>query len=261
MSFFEYIPENTIYHRLHPLVKLIYVLVMIVSSWFNVWSALIIMGISLASFYVSKSWKQRGVGKTLTITTIILFLLNWFLYSVAYPSEIWLIDRFLSLEGLYLSSLLTFRILIIIINIMIFFSTTTPEELEDFLLSIHLPSSLIISFTLTITFIPLVANEIKRIYQAQLLRGITRIGLVKRITGYISSMMLPLMISILNRANRVAEVLEIYGVPPENRTILTNLRFQKRDYIGLIISLLLVITFYLLGLVLPPQLISLSPYV
>jgi len=234
---------------------------MIIASWLNAWSALIIMAISLFSFYVSKSWLQQGIKRILILTSIFLFSLNWFLYSIAYPSQIWLIDKFLSLEGLYLSSLLSYRIIIIILNVMIFFATTTPEELEDFLLSIHLPSSLIISFTLTIAFIPLVANEIKRIHQAQLLRGLAKSKLVRKITGYISSMILPLMISILNRANRVAEVLEIYGVPPETRTILTNLTFQKKDYISIFSLIILLIVFYVIGLFLPTHLIQLSPFV
>lgn len=261
MSYFEYMPENTLFHRMHPLTKMIYVLIMITASWLNVWSAFIVMVISIASFYVSKSWLQQGVKRMLIITFIIFLILNWFLYSIAYPSSIWLIDKFLSLEGLYLSVLLSLRIIIIILNIMIFFSTTTPEELEDFLLSIQLPSSLIISFTLTITFIPLVANEIKRIHQAQLLRGLAASKFTHRITGYLSAMIIPLMVSILNRANRIAEVLEIYGVPPENRTILTNLTFKKRDYISIIAIIILLVTLYLIGLLLPIHLIKLSPYV
>lgn len=262
MMFFEYVPENTFFHRIHPLSKIIYVIAFILVAWVNVWATIFILLTSFFSFYISKAWKQdSGLLKLIVTTFTLLFLANWFLYSIAYPSKIWLVDKVFSAEGLYLSFLLSSRILIIILNIILFFSTTTPEELEDFLLSIHLPSSLIISFTLTITFIPLVANEIRRIHQSQLLRGLARTKLFSKITSYVSSMILPLMISILNRANRIAEVLEIYGVPPENRTILTRLIFSSRDALLISITIIICMTLYYLGIILPTQLIKLSPFV
>ncbi len=262
MIFFEYILENTVFHRMHPLTKLTYVSVTIIFAWLNIWSTLIILITSIFSFYIGKAWKQNsGIIKTIIISFMLLFSINWFLYSIAYPSKIWVVDRFLSLEGLYLSSLLSSRILIIILNIILFFATTTPEELEDFLLSLHLPASLIISFTLTITFIPLVVNETKRIYQAQLLRGLAKSKLIKKISGYVNSLIFPLIISILNRANRVAEVLEIYGVPPENRTILTKLKFRKTDYLFTLFFISLCFISHVLGEILMPHLIELLPFV
>jgi len=144
--------------------------------------------------------------------------------------------------------------------IQIFFATTTPEELEDFLFSLRLPASLIISFTLTITFIPIVFNEYKRIYEAQLIRGLAQAKKNKRIFTYITSALLPLIISSLNRATRLAEVLEIYGAPPKNRTQLSLLKIKRIDIAMIFLSVFLAITSIILAEALIKHLIHLLPY-
>jgi len=89
-------------------------------------------------------------------------------------------------------------------------------------------------------------DEAKRIREAQLLRGLTKSRFSRKLRVYLSSLILPLIVSSLNRANRIAEVLEIYGVPPEKRTILSRLAFTNADLFIILILFIIIIPVLLL---------------
>lgn len=256
----QYKIGSTIYHRLHPFTKLLCFIIFMLISWLSFWAFIFALIFTIISAIVTRSiWTKSNVSLYIWSTSI-LFTVNALLFSLSYPASYWLLDQAISLEGVYLSSLLTGRIIIIMVLTQIFFATTTPEELEDFLFSLRLPASLIISFTLTITFIPIIFNEYKRIYEAQLIRGLAQAKKSKRIFTYITSALLPLIISSLNRATRLAEVLEIYGAPPKNRTQLSLLKIKRIDIAMIFLSVFLAITSIILAEALIKHLIHLLPY-
>jgi len=258
---FQYIPENTLFHRTHPLTKLVWAFTLIAISWINVWATIFSLLIVLTALFIAKIVQNKpSIVKSYVSAFSFILIINWILYSFAYPARTWILDRVLSFEGLYLASLLTTRILIILLSIQVFFTTTTPEELEDFLLSLKFSPSITLALMLTLTFIPTILNEAKRIHEAQLLRGLAKSKFIKKISGYISSLIMPLIISSLNRANRVAEVLEIYGVPTDNRTKLCSLKFTKSDIIILTMTIITVVITTYLGKFFFEHLIELIPY-
>ncbi len=239
---FEYIEGNTIWHKAHPATKIIIIVFLIITSWYNMYClfiSFILIVISLI-LLLREHKKAHIISFYLTLGAL-LFIINTLIYSVLVPNKTQLIFGILSHHGLLLSLLLTLRILLTIIATHIFFLSTTIEDLEDFLISLRIPFELILSFSLTILFIPIIIDEITRIREAQILRGLGKAKLSRKIFTYLSSLLLPLMISALNRASRLAEVLEIYGVPPHERTILGDLKFSLNDIIILLILIPLIL--------------------
>ena len=243
-NFFEYTIGDTIFHRIHPFTKITLLFLLMSASWLHQIATYVVFILSLIFLIIAGTFRKTNVILFYLRFILILLPLNWYLYSISYPSTKWVLPNFLSLDGFYMALLLTIRILIIIFLLQLLFTTTTPEEIEDFLLSLGAPAYITISFLLTITFIPILMSEAKRIQEAQLLRGLARTNLLKRLTYYLSSLVLPLITSALDRANRIAEVLEIYGVPPENRTTLSELRFTKFDVLIFIVVILTIIGVY-----------------
>ena len=102
--------------------------------------------------------------------------------------------------------------------------------------------ALIVSISLR--FIPTIFEEAERIKKAQIARGAEiEKGIVKRIQN-VTSIIIPVFVSIFRRADELAVALEARGYPPKcERTYYRSINFKISDFYVLSFVFLLTLSF------------------
>jgi len=183
----------------------------------------------------------RRLSRTLALSgafSIFIFTVN-FLITRNVDSSILYASRFIS----------------IVASTSLFFITTSPDELEQVMKSLHLPRDFIFAFVTAVRFIPVMMLDALMIMDAQKARGLEleKGGIVKRIRNMIP-ILIPLVVSSVIRSGELAEAMEAraYGAS-ERPTSLYVYRMRKVDIIILVSSLLIfiiaIISFYVLRII------------
>lgn len=147
----------------------------------------------------------------------------------------------LSTSDLVLALSFAFRVVVFFSSFSIFFLTTTPDELAMTLTSWRVPYAYTFAFITAIRFVPVLAEELQSIIDAQKSRGLELEG--GRITNRVRKMipvLVPLFINVIRRAMELAEAMEVkcFGVS-KRRTYLRELQMRARDFIFLVFVVLL----------------------
>jgi len=225
-----YVPRNSVLHKANPATKLILTFFLIFIPWVSsqyLFSSLLVLLIILI---VSRSYRDiTYVYKLIVIFAIIFIPLNTLLYSSIIAEKTYILRPWITREGLYQAITALLRIIIGIVSISLFFVTTSPEEVEDFLLRIKAPATFVLSLVLSVVFAPLLLEEVERIKMAQMLRGAARGKKIRSLGIWLRALGIPLIVSALHRALRMAEALEVWGAPSPIRTVLTPLSFSMED--------------------------------
>jgi len=123
-----------------------------------------------------------------------------------------------------------------------FFFTTSPEDMGRALEESGFPADIALSFTLSMRFIPVIADEFQSIFDAQRARGLEldRGGFTARVRSFLP-ILVPLFIEIIRRTYEIADALELrgYGAHP-TRSHWRKLRLKSSDYAAALLFLLLV---------------------
>ncbi|MFX0036981.1 MAG: energy-coupling factor transporter transmembrane component T family protein [Candidatus Hermodarchaeota archaeon] len=149
-------------------------------------------------------------------------------------------------EGLYLASLIFFRVIAALFIFMSFFSTLTYSEFIDALTKLRLPSVLVGSLIIMIHYIPILAMSNKKILDAQEMRG-------KKITSYWQKLkthayiMGKSIIMNMERSERLYESLKMRGFSGKITFVQNKLKLTD---LGLIIlfSLMVIIFIFVIDL-------------
>jgi energy-coupling factor transport system permease protein len=153
-----------------------------------------------------------------------------------------------SLGGLFKGLFIVARLVLLVVATTLLTLTTSPMELTDGIEGLLSPlkrwgfpaHELAMMMTIALRFIPTLLEEADRIMKAQMARGIDfeSGGFMKRIRGLIP-LLVPLFVSAFRRAEDLAVAMESRcyrgGI---GRTRLRMLRFERRDYAFLSLSLL-----------------------
>jgi len=209
-------PGTSLIHRLYPLTKLAWLLlgsvfVFILSDGILL---MILAGLSLLVLTMVESsiWQVRGFRFSFT-TGFILFVL----YLLFDKSGIVLINPGIDLlrvtsGGLETGLRFSGRFLSIIFLSYIFILTTEPSDLAYALMKLGLPYRFGFMLVTALRLAPLMEEEGRTIYQAQLVRGIRYDrGGPKRLLLLIRQFMTPLLISALSRADKLVFSMEGRG--------------------------------------------------
>ena len=165
------------------------------------------------------------------------------------------LNLLITYEGFHNGIFYSFRIILLLAFSNLFMLTTSPVEITDGvevlfkpLKKIKIPVdkfALIISISLR--FIPTIFEELERIRKAQIARGAEiEKSIVKRLKN-VTSIIIPVFISIFRRADELAAALEARGYPPESeRTHFRAINIKINDVIALLTISLLTGTFLFL---------------
>ncbi len=238
----QYIPGESMLHRLDPRTKIAVTLLLVVGLFF-IDSYL---GYGLAALYIALAVLNSGIPARFLFRglkpVIIIILLTFALNSFLTEGEIIWQWGFLSLtkEGLYKGGLLAVRLILLIVGTSILTLTTSPLALTDGLESLLRPGrrvgipahELAMMMTIALRFIPTLLEETEKIMKAQMARGADfESGNLLQRAKSLLPLLVPLFVSAFRRADELAIAMEARCYRGgEGRTKLKQLAFRPADF-------------------------------
>jgi energy-coupling factor transport system permease protein len=234
----QYIDGNSILHRMHPVVKVIWLLVLglslfiLPSPWFILgFCALLI----LAFCHAGVSVVRLGGFRLILLTSLLLAGFQiFFVRSGTVWLQIgpWELTRDGFFAGIYIGG----RFLGIVLLSYLFVLTTHPGELAYALMQSGVPYRYGYAFITALRMVPIFQLEADTIYKAQIARGmgIDRGGMRGLFTRT-RQLLMPLLVSALRKADTLAVSMEgrCFGMYPQ-RTYLRTAALSGLDFCSLI---------------------------
>jgi energy-coupling factor transport system permease protein len=211
-----YQPRQSVLHQLHPISKFIW-LILITVFVFIISNGLLIFAITgwcliyLFAVY-PQIWKNRGF-KLALITGMTLFIL----YVLFDKTGKTLFNPGVSIllltsGGFFNGIIYSGRFLTIVTVSYLFVLTTKPTDLAYSLMRIGIPYRIGFMLVTALCLAPILEDEGKTIYQAQLVRGVRYDdGSVRQFILVIRQFMTPLLITAIRRADKLVFSMEGRG--------------------------------------------------
>lgn len=249
----QYIPGNSIIHRLDPRTKIIITLVYMILLFVldNFKGYLFPVGfILLASVLsgISLRYMIKGL-RPLIFIIALTFILNIFMIKGRILYEIGSFD--ITYEGLYQGSFMAIRLVLLIVGTSLLTLTTSPISLTDGIERLLSPAKrigvpaheLAMMMTIALRFIPTLLEETDKIMKAQMARGADfESGNMIRRAKNLVPLLVPLFISAFRRADDLAMAMEARCYRGgENRTRMKELRMSKIDFVTYIVFIIIVL--------------------
>lgn len=258
ISLGQYIPVQSLLHRLDPRTKIITTIILVLSvvmavSLLQLAIMVIATGILIKLSRVDTSNYLEALKPFILIiivTAVLLIMLT--------REEVLLEYYFLrvSLAGIKMAAQLSLKLILIILLTRILTLTTTPVTITDGLEQLMSPLKIIrfpvhelaMIITISLRFIPLFVEESQRIRRAQISRGADySSGTIRQKILRILSILIPLMRISFQRADDLALAMESRCYQgAEGRGHLYELRMTRRDYLYILlissIALAIIIT-------------------
>jgi energy-coupling factor transport system permease protein len=232
-----YLPGDSIFHRLHPLVKGAWllagtVLVFLVHSPWLILSTVLLLVVGLAITGVSIA-SIRGLRLFLSTAVLIGFVQIIFAPSGAVLFSLGPVQ--ITSGGLSAGVYVAGRFISVILLSYVFVLTTEPNDLAYALMQSGLPYRYGFAFVTALRLAPAFETEGRVVYKAQLARGVQYdLRSPRRLVTLARQFFLPLLTSALGRVDRLAVSMEgrCFGLHPK-RTFLRTVRFHRIDGVAL----------------------------
>ena len=247
----QYVPGNSVLHKLDPKIKIVLTLVYIVMLF------LIHTGVSYASFAVitaalvilsriNLKFFLKGLRPMLFIiifTAVINLLLTPGTAIFSVPVFRWTFS--ITREGVQAAAVMFYRLIFLVTGTSLLTLTTTPLMLTDGIEKLLTPLTIIkvpaheiaMMMTIAIRFIPTLAEETDKIQKAQTARGadFSSKNLIKRVKAMIP-LLVPLFVSAFRRADERATARDARCYTGgKNRTRLHESKIGRNDVLCAII--------------------------
>ena len=241
----QYFPGNSFLHHLDPRAKILATMIFIVAIFFadSLAAYGIVTAFVVVNFVISRLPAKLILKSLKPLWIIIIFTMGIHVFST--PGEIWWQYGILHItkEGVYQGSLMTARLVFLIVFSSLLTYTTSPIVLTDgieHLLNpfkrIGVPAhELAMMMTIALRFIPTLLEETNRIMKAQTARGanFTSGSLIQRGKNMIP-LLVPLFVSAFRRADDLATAMEARCYRGgEGRTRMNELTYTYRDGIAM----------------------------
>jgi energy-coupling factor transport system permease protein len=254
---FRYVDRNTIVHRLHPLVKILFILLtlaIILTPLKEVkfvyvpltWLTLSVILWALARIEVSRF---QALIKLLMGTFIFLILIQGFTYRWGNTVVLHLFDLkygetnvgAIKLEGLIFGAMLCLRILTATVTLPLLVMTTSSSDLVNAFRQLHLPKVATFMIVSALSFTTLIFEMWEYITGAQKLRAfdIDRMNPITKLRRAYVPIVTPLVLLLFRKANDFQIALETRGFgTPGNPTVIEERRFHWFDWVilGIILA-------------------------
>ena len=230
----RYLPLDSPVHKMDPRAKIIAMLVMLIAVFIPAgWIGYgVIFVVAASTILISKLsfgfiWKSM---KPMLMMLFFLLIINAFVMKTGEP--LLTLGSFVIYSGAVFQTLyIAIRLMLMIMITTCLTATTKPLDMtlgiEDLLMPLkrfHVPAhEIAMLISIALRFIPDLIEETQRIMKAQ---G----KLMERVMA-ILSLIVPLFVSALQRAEDLANAMEARGYAPgEKRTRYKVLKMEKRDY-------------------------------
>jgi energy-coupling factor transport system permease protein len=237
----QYVPGNSILHRLDPRTKILWTMLLMVATFLiNTWQEYVMMGaLTVVLIIVSGiPAKQTLKGlKPLLFILAITAVLNIFLTGGTPIISIGPVQ--ITYEGIIAAVKLFCRLVMLVVTASLMTLTTTPMTMTDGIEKLLKPFGRIgvpaheiaMMMSIALRFIPTLMEETERIMKAQASRGadFDTGSIFSRIKSFIP-VLVPLFVSAFKRADELAEAMEsrcYHG--GKGRTRLKSIHFTNLD--------------------------------
>lgn len=248
----QYFPGNSFIHRLDPRTKILAVIIYIIAIFLAVkpiayvalvaFAAIVILISKVPWLLVFKSLKP------IWIIVVLTMLIHMFTAPGEHIVFSW---KFLSVtaEGIDMGVKMAVRLILLLLFSSVLTFTTSPIVLTDGIENLLNPfkklgvpaHELAMMMTIALRFIPTLLDETDRIMKAQTARGadFSSGNLLQRMKNMLP-LLIPLFISAFRRADELAVAMEARCYRGgEGRTRMHELAYAGRDYISLLLIMLL----------------------
>lgn len=248
----QYYPTNSVLHKLDPRTKILSTFALIiglfiVDRFIGYIFVIAFIAMAIAISKVPFSYMVKGL-KPLYMLILLTFLINVFMTRGQYLFAIG--PLVVTKEGLYQAVFMAIRLILLVIGTSILTLTTSPILLTDGIESllnpfkkIGLPAhELAMMMTIALRFIPTLLEETDKIMKAQIARGADfESGNIINRAKSLVPLLVPLFISAFRRADELAMAMEARCYRGgDHRTRMKELKFEKQDYVGWLITLSLI---------------------
>lgn len=204
LSGFEFRRGTTIFHKMDPRAKLVYIVLFTALSviFLNIFVLIAIFFSTVPIVLIARinsKWWQSIWGSKFFIAMIFLFNFIIFVFS----------PNLNLMSALLTATSMSIRFLALISIFSVFFLTTSPEDLTQSMVQLKVPYDYALTFNMAMRFVPTLSRETQIIMDAQKSRGLEmeKGNLIQRIRNYIP-VLIPLIISSFRRAELVADAME-----------------------------------------------------
>ena len=233
-----YQPGSSLLHRLHPLVKLLWMLLATLAlfSLHSPWTVLAVLGLTVVAFPLC-GLRLRGVrGMRLVLTTATLLGVLQLLFVHSGPVLIQLGPLTITQDGLQGAVYVAGRFASVVLLSYLFVLTTDPNDLAYALMRAGLPYRYGFALITALRLVPVFEQEGQIVYNAQLARGVQYdVRSPRRLLALARQFFLPLLVSALGKVDALAVSMEgrCFGKYP-TRTFLREVHLARRDVAALV---------------------------
>ncbi|MBQ3667833.1 MAG: energy-coupling factor transporter transmembrane protein EcfT [Clostridia bacterium] len=210
-NLFQYVPGNSLIHRLNPITKIVLTIAICVAAFMtdNLIYLAALLGVDLAIGIIAGVPKKTlGILKGLLKIAAFLFILQALLTRRGTP-VFWIVTD----TGLLLAGKVVLRLVVVCMPLTLVLAVTRVSDLANALVQVvHVPYKYAFTLTTAIRFVPQFLEEMNDIMEAQTARGIefdTRNSFKK--LGMILPLCAPLLISSVRRSDQTAVAAEVRG--------------------------------------------------
>ncbi|MCT2536570.1 energy-coupling factor transporter transmembrane protein EcfT [Aquibacillus koreensis] len=238
----QYVPGNSIIHRLDPRTKIIVIFFFVIFVFFanSVASYGLLVLFSFGCAFATRI-KLEYIAKGLTpVWLLIVFTFFLHLIMTREGDVLFTIFSFPIYSGALIQGIsISLRFFLLILVTSMLTLTTTPIEITDAIERLLQPlkkikfpvHELALMMSISLRFIPTLLQETEKISKAQASRGVDfKSGPIKERMQAIVPLLVPLFVSAFKRAEDLAMAMEARGYQGgEGRTKLRELKIESRD--------------------------------
>ncbi|MDD1683297.1 MAG: energy-coupling factor transporter transmembrane protein EcfT [Methanoregula sp.] len=237
----QYMHKDTFLHRLHPYIKIAFIIVVSVMSIiatdmvFLTLMVLAMLTVAAYSRLLAESLQQLKLIIVMSVIFILITIItmpNGDILGYVIPPGVPVIGGVIPVTtgGLTIGIVLTLRFMILIFAFQLFLISTQPRDLVNAMEKIGLPIDYILIFIIALRFIPTLQIEGQRIHEAQLARGFNPgTGFVGKIRS-VAPIAIPLVSNALLRSNVLGLTIDMRGYRTGKRTHVRERVLATRDY-------------------------------
>ncbi|MGL5915163.1 MAG: energy-coupling factor transporter transmembrane component T family protein [Culicoidibacterales bacterium] len=255
----NYLETDSIIHRLNPVVKLIIFFTWIIAI-FMVKNLAVYVGILIGIIILIRITKlplKLIVDSATSLKWLLAIMIVFNLFFYKQGNLLWEFGIIqIYDQGVYQVSLLTFRLISVVMLATMLTLTTKPLDLTLAIEKLLSPfkrfipvADIALMVSIAIRFIPTLIDETDKIMKAQASRGANiEEGPIYQRVKHLLSMLIPMFVISFKRAENLAVAMEARGyTDAQSRTRLTQLNWYRFDTIGLIIGLIITVILVVIG--------------
>lgn len=257
----QYFPMNSVVHKLDPRMKLLFVtsfivMVFLSNNFVSLAFCFLVTALVIAISKIPLKTVLKGLKPIILIVVITSIL------QIAYNDggitlvDVWKIK--ITSGGVLTAVFMALRISLLIVMSTMLTYTTSPTSLTNGLDRIFAPfkkigldfHTITMIMTIALRFIPTLIEEVDKIMSAQKSRGANfeQGSIIKRAKALIP-LFIPLLFNSIRRAYELANAMtcRCYN-GGQGKTTMNALKFSKRDYLGFLAVILVIISIILLNI-------------